>query len=153
MSFLTPRSLNSVALWVKFTSAGFVPPLRNRNGGSAYLRLAAPHHTKVPQAPLYTRTHHVPRPCPLPPAPGRCAERPGGESIAPSSSLQASLRHLEPTAAAGPCLQRGAAPRRVHRPPGAASEHAGTPEHVCPRSRCSGESNFISFYWVFFPTP
>lgn len=147
VAFLTPRSLNSAALWVKFTNAFFVPPLRTRSGGSAYLRFAAPRHTKVPRARLYTRTRHVPPPCPLSLAPGSRMLR----ASPPSHPLQASSpRPGAPGALPGPCLQLGTAPRLgVHRPPGAASEQTDTSEDVCSRSGCSGEGNFIYFYCGF----
>lgn len=149
MSFLTPRRLNSAALRLKFTNARFVPPLRTRNGWNAHLRFAAPRRTKVPQARLYTRAHHVPPPCPLSRHRGAAPGVPGAESIAPSSSPAGDPVDPYPDPPAGPCLRRGAAPRRSRRPAGL-PQQTGTSEGVCPRSRRSGERNFVSFYWLVF---
>lgn len=148
VSFPTPRSPNLAALWAGFTNAAFAPPLRT---GTEGVFTSVSQHFVTLKSPKPGCTHTSPSPARSPGHRGAAPGLLGAESIVPFSSPTGSSCHPEPPAGCGPCLQLGAAPRRVHRPPGAASEQTRTSEDVCT-TRCRGEGNFIYFYWGFFYT-
>lgn len=140
VSFLTPKPQPRLAVG-QVHQRRFCTPAKDHGGKQCLPPPRSPSSHRSPQSRLYT---HVPRPLPLPPAPGAAPGVPGLRAPAPSHPPQAP----EPPRAAGPCL-------RLEQLPGQCAGLLGLPlggeaplRVFAPREDAAGR--VILFLFTFF---